>query len=74
MVAHGMRMMTQGLFFPHSIYPAPVPTSFDFWFDWFTLCVLGCIIVYIGATRWVQLVHRKKSTESTEKQSFIMPT
>ena len=60
MIAHGLRMMTQGLFFPQSYYPAPVPTSIDFWFDWFSLAVIGIIILRIGWNRWMQWIRMKK--------------
>jgi hypothetical protein len=61
MIAHGLRMMVQGLFYPTSIYPAPVPTSIDFWFDWFTLAVMGSIVFFIGLTSFYR--HIKTQTE-----------
>jgi hypothetical protein len=48
MIAHGARMMVQGLFYPTSIYPAPVPTKIDFWFDWMALAILGTIMFIFG--------------------------
>ncbi len=74
MIAHGLRMMTQGIFFPNSIYPAPVPTTVDFWFDWFILSVLGIIIVVIGMKRWIQWIRRKKQKESSEKKVLFSAT
>jgi hypothetical protein len=74
MIAHGLRMMTQGLLYPNSIYPAPVPTSIDFWFDWFTLAVLGFIILYIGGKQWMQWVKKKRLKKDTQKKTFPMPT
>jgi hypothetical protein len=50
MSAHGLRMIFQGIFKPNSYYPAPTPASFDFWFDWTTLLILGIIIFYFGIT------------------------
>jgi hypothetical protein len=66
MIAHGLRMMTQGIFFPDSIYPAPVLSSIDFWFDWFVLCLFGIGIVFIGAKqlkRWMVLEKLKNENE-----------
>lgn len=48
MAAHGLRMIYQGIFWPNSYYPAPTPSTLDFWFDWTTLLVLGIIIFYFG--------------------------
>jgi hypothetical protein len=73
MIAHGLRMMSQGLFYPNSIYPAPVPTSIDFWFDWFTLCLFGIIILFIGWNQWKKVVLKKKKN-SSENLPVIRPT
>jgi hypothetical protein len=70
MLAHGLRMMTQGLFFPQSIYPAPIPTSIDFWFDWFTLAVLGTIVFLIGIKSFYQQMQEKKMKTTV----FVQPT
>ncbi len=74
MIAHGLRMMTQGIFFPDSFYPAPVPSSIDFWFDWFILFVLGLSIMFIGAKRWRIWMHQKKSKNTDDQTSLSMPT
>ncbi len=44
MIAHAARMMYQGIFRPDSYYPAPTPSTIDFYFDWLTLLVLGIIV------------------------------
>jgi len=54
MIAHGLRMITQGLLYPQSIYPAPVPTSLDFWFDWVILLIFGICVFTIGFRQWIQ--------------------
>lgn len=54
MIAHGLRMITQGLFYPSSYYPAPLPTSLDFWFDWVVLLLLGICLFYIGFHHWFE--------------------
>jgi hypothetical protein len=64
MIAHGLRMMSQGLLYPNSIYPAPVPTSIDFWFDWFTLAVLGSILFYRGIISFYDQMKKQKSDEN----------
>ena len=74
MIAHGLRMMTQGIFFPDSIYPAPVPSTIDFWFDWFLLSLLGLIIIVIGAQRWKEWMIRKKQKESSENKVLFSAT
>ncbi len=61
MIAHGLRMMVQGLFYPASIYPAPIPTSVDFWFDWFTLAILGLAVFVMGIRSYYQI--RKHQTK-----------
>jgi len=64
MIAHGLRMMSQGLFFPNSIYPAPVPSSIDFWFDWFTLAVLGSVLFYQGIISFYDQMKKHRSSEN----------
>lgn len=72
MIAHSLRMMTQGIFFPKSFYPAPVPTSVDFWFDWFVLCILGISIIIIGAKQWKRWFdHQQKKKQMDQKSQFI---
>ncbi len=51
MIAHGMRMIYQGLFQPHSYYQ---PGLFDILFDWTTLIILGICIFYFGITGFYQ--------------------
>lgn len=53
MIAHGARMMYQGVFQPQSYYPAPTPQSLDFYFDWMILCIFGCIL--LGYTLFTSL-------------------
>ena len=74
MIAHGLRMMIQGLLYPTSIYPAPVPTGIDFWFDWFTLSILGIIILYIGGKRWMQWIQKKKDKNKDSKHPIMSAT
>ena len=70
MIAHGLRMMIQGLLYPTSIYPAPVPTGIDFWFDWFTLAVMGSVVFVIGLTSFYQQV----KTNDEKKTVVFQPT
>ena len=64
MIAHGLRMMTQGLFFPTSYYPAPLPSTIDFWFDWFLLFILGTIVIYLTMKQWFTWIHKTQSRET----------
>ncbi len=77
MIAHGLRMMMQGIFHPESIYPAPLPTSIDFWFDWFILSILGAGILFIGARRWLAWYRKQKQEKNDghfDKQGFFSST
>lgn len=49
MIAHGSRMISQGLFYPGSVYQ---PGLFDLLFDWFTLLFLGGFVAWYGFTRF----------------------
>ena len=49
MIAHASRMISQGLFFPGSVYQ---PGLFDLLFDWFTLLFLGGFVAWYGFTRF----------------------
>jgi len=59
MIAHGARMIYQGLFYPLSYYPAPVPTTLDFWFDWVILALLGCVVFLYGIVKFFQRSHQR---------------
>jgi hypothetical protein len=64
----------QGIFHPDSIYPAPLPTSIDFWFDWFILSILGASILFIGARRWLAWYRKQKQEKndcSLDKQGYF---
>jgi hypothetical protein len=49
MIAHASRMISQGLFYPGSVYQ---PGLFDLLFDWFTLLFLGGFVAWYGFTRF----------------------
>jgi len=68
MAAHGARMMYQGLFHPTSYYPAPTPTSLDFYFDWLTLTVLGILVFAIAIYSFYQ--NKKTKQEKHIHSSF----
>jgi len=61
MIAHGARMMFQGLFRPFSVYPAPLPSTLDFWFDWMILALLGCILFSYGLYTFHQQTKQRSS-------------
>ncbi len=56
MVAHGSRMIYQGVFNKGSYY---IPNQFDIFFDWTTLAVLGLIIFYFGISGFYQKIQIK---------------
>jgi hypothetical protein len=51
MIAHGLRMIIQGVFYPTMTYQ---PNLFDLFFDWMTLCVLGVFVFCFAAYRFYQ--------------------
>ncbi len=57
MIAHGSRMISQGLFYPGSVYQ---PGLFDLLFDWFTLLFLGGFVAWYGFTRFYKDANLKK--------------
>jgi len=65
MIAHGARMMFQGLFRPLSVYPAPVPSTLDFWFDWMILALLGVILFSYGLKAFYQRTKQRKPQYET---------
>ncbi len=57
MMAHGTRMIFQGIFKPNSFYQ---PTLFDILFDWTTLTILGAIVFYYSITNFYKNLKQKK--------------
>jgi len=56
MIGHGGRMLYQGIFVPGSSYS---PNTFDLFFDWLTLAILGCFILWFALTLWYQGMGKK---------------
>ena len=71
MVAYGLRIMIQGLFDSTSYYASLVPTTLDFWFDWFTLAFIGGIVFLWG---FIEFYRMKKGHTPTFESSPITPT
>jgi hypothetical protein len=65
MIAHGSRMISQGLFYPNSVYK---PGMFDLLFDWFTLLFLGGFVAWYGFTTFYKDRLQKKSDEPKERR------
>jgi len=69
MIAHGLRMIVQGVFFPTMTYQ---PNVFDLFFDWLTLCILGVFLFCFAAyrfyfsTKYLRYKDRRFSTISTK--------
>ncbi len=79
MIGHGTRMMYQGLFQPQSYYPAPTPNTIDFYFDWFTLALLGFIILgvslhYFYKKSLQSYKEEKTSTKNNNELTYYYPT
>lgn len=75
MIGHGLRMIYQGLFQPGSLY---APNTFDLFFDWLTLTLLGCFILGFAISRCYHGISkksiRKKTKSSKEESIFLYPT
>lgn len=56
MIAHGSRMVYQGLFEPESYYQ---PSLFDVLFDWTTLIAFGIFVGYYGLSHYLQHLKKK---------------
>ena len=59
MIAHGLRMIIQGVFYPTMTYQ---PNLFDLFFDWLTLCVLGVFVFCFAAYRFYQSSQQLQKT------------
>jgi hypothetical protein len=73
MIGHGLRMIYQGVFFKGSSY---FPNTFDIFFDWLTLAVLGSIIFYFGIKKFYKKTEEKKYylINSKNDEPFNFPT
>ncbi len=74
MIGHGFRMLYQGLFQPTSYYPAPLPSSVDFWFDWFFLAVLGLLLLGYSLKMFYDWYSQEYYTSSSDENTFHSPT
>ena len=70
MIAHGARMMFQGIFKPNSYYPAPTPTTIDFWFDWTILLILGIIVFSLALSTFYRNFSKNKNKKVEDKPFF----
>lgn len=57
MIGHGLRMLYQGIFAKGSVY---APNTFDLFFDWLSLAILGSIILYWGFSAFYQKEKEKQ--------------
>jgi cytochrome bd-type quinol oxidase subunit 1 len=75
MIGHGARMIYQGLFTPGSSY---APNTFDLFFDWLTLAILGCFILLFAISLLYHSMEKriptKKPYHQQEEKSYIFPT
>lgn len=75
MIGHGTRMIYQGLFQPGSLY---APNTFDLFFDWLTLAILGCCILWCALSLcyhgFSKKTSWKKAQTSSEETMILYPT
>lgn len=75
MIGHGARMLYQGIFAPGSTYS---PNTFDLFFDWLTLAILGCFILWFAVSVYYQGIEKKpgvrKQKTSQEEKVYSQPT
>jgi hypothetical protein len=75
MIGHGARMMYQGIFAPGSLY---APNTFDLFFDWLTLAILGCFILWFALSLFFHDIGSKttkrKQQTLTEEKIYSHPT
>lgn len=71
MIGHATRMIYQGVFHQGSSY---TPNTFDIFFDWTTLLILGIIILLLSLTTFYHLLDKKNLKEKTQDQLITNPS
>jgi hypothetical protein len=75
MIGHGTRMLYQGIFAPGSFY---APNTFDLVFDWLTLAILGCFILWAAMSLFyndkIKKMSIRKQQISSEEKLYSRPT
>lgn len=75
MIGHGARMLYQGIFAPGSTY---APNTFDLFFDWLTLVILGCFILWFALSLFFHgagsKTTKKKHQALAEEKIYTHPT
>jgi hypothetical protein len=73
MIGQGFRMIYQGLVYPNSFYQ---PGSFDLIFDWFTLSILGILVLWLTFSTFLKKYPNKTNREknSLDNIMFNHPT
>jgi len=64
MIAHALRMIYQGVFHPETAY---MPNTFDLFFDWTTLSILGVIVCISTVFTIYHMLQNKKKQSSNER-------
>jgi len=64
MIAHALRMIYQGVFHPETAY---TPNTFDLFFDWTTLSILGVIVFVSTVFTIYHMMQNKKKQRSNKR-------
>ncbi|MBN1280522.1 MAG: hypothetical protein JXA00_02625 [Candidatus Thermoplasmatota archaeon] len=65
MIGHGARMLYQGLFAPGTSY---TPNTFDLFFDWLTLAILGCGILWFAFSLYYRTLKTRGPSQTRGSQ------
>jgi membrane-bound ClpP family serine protease len=64
MIGHGTRMIYQGIFAQDSVYQ---PNFFDLFFDWLTLAILGCFVLWFAVSQFYKTYSTYKKQQATRR-------
>lgn len=71
MIGHGLRMIYQGVFAPNSYYH---PNTFDLFFDWGSLLVLGFFVLWFSLTQFKKYYTARYNSENKEEDFLPVVT
>ena len=71
MIGHGARMIYQGVFQKGSYYS---PNTFDIFFDWASLLILGFIIIVMAFLAFYHTMERKQLIKNNKSEGRANPS